>query len=130
MTTRPTMLIAEDDVNIQDLLTAVFSQYFTLIQVSDGESAIEKLSAQAVSVALIDINIPLKNGLQVLTSIQKISRFPRPATVMLSGDNSNNTVSRAYDAGADLFISKPFDLLSLQKEVINLTLQINQVALA
>ena len=124
MRKKATLLVAEDDINIQDLINAVFHQYFSLIQVSDGEAAIEKIQSNQVDVAILDINIPKVNGLQVLKAIQKMDSAHKPATVVMSGDNSSNTISRAYDSGADVFISKPFDLIPLHKEVMNLMLNI------
>lgn len=124
MNDKATLLIAEDDVNIQDLIATVFNQYFSLVQVSDGEAAIEKIQSQKIDIAILDINIPKKNGLQVLTAIQKLDEDLRPATVVLSGDCTSSTVNRAYDSGADSFIAKPFDLLPLHKEVMNLVLNV------
>lgn len=126
MPKKATLLIAEDDVNIQDLLCAIFQQYFTLIQVSDGEAAIEKVNSQRIDLAILDINIPKKNGLQVLNAIQQLPVNSRPGTVILSGDSSASSVSRAYDGGADLFVAKPFDLLPFHRDVMNLLLKVTE----
>ena len=128
MNDKPTLLIAEDDINIQDLIATVFNQYFSLVQVSDGEAAIQRIQSQKVDVAILDINIPKKNGLQVLTAIQKLDGSLRPATVVLSGDCTSTTVNRAYESGADAFIANPFDLLPLHKEVMNLVLNVKSGA--
>ena len=88
----------------------------------DGVEAIEFLRREARSVngrlpdlVLLDINMPKKNGFEVLTELKSDPVLRRLPVVVFSTSNSQEYVDRAYDKGANTFITKPVALDDLKR---------------
>ena len=103
-----TILIVEDDIatatGLQSLLE--LNGYQTIIA-PDGPTAIKILDSQDVKLALLDINIPEFNGFEVLEYIRQHNSEMQ--IIMLSARMNPADKIRALDAGADDYVTKPFD---------------------
>ncbi len=84
---------------------------------SDGEKAIEALqngnAAAPPDCILLDIKLPCKSGLEVLSWIRQQPKLKRLPVVMLSSSMLPDDINRAYDLGANSYLIKPSDLESL-----------------
>lgn len=106
--------IIKRKMNIQDLERAI-----------DGEDLIQRLEQCYdinpstckcwPDVIFLDINMPRKNGFQVLEEIRSNPRFPRIPIIMLTVSANEEDVTRCLQLGADGFITKPTDI----EELIN-----------
>jgi len=61
-------------------------------------------------VILLDLNLPKKDGRQVLAEIKEDPRLRRIPVVVLTGSKAEEDVARAYDLNANCYITKPVDL--------------------
>jgi CheY-like chemotaxis protein len=138
---RTTILLAEDDPDviwqIKRLMDG-FSPAFQLQVVSDGESAIGYLNGEAPyadrslhpvpALVLLDINLPRLDGIGVLRWIRQHPRLTGLIVVMLTGSESHEHLSAAYDLHVNSFLRKS-PLLSMpdvSKNVLSYWLQLNQ----
>src|SRR5690606_21028292 len=62
----------------------------------------------------LDLNMPLKNGMDCLRDIRLNNRFVHLPVVILSTSAQEETVARAYQTGADLYVKKPNSIIKLR----------------
>ena len=105
----PSILITDDNpVNIQIIYATLLPVYSNLIEAKDGEACIEILKEQAIDLLLLDMNMPKLSGLEVLQIIPSLHRRHRPRVMVVSSDNSPETVARAFQMGADDYLTTPY----------------------
>ena len=106
------ILLAEDDPLLGDGLRAGLRQLGFLVDwVRDGEAAERELRAGAHAAAVLDLGLPLKDGLAVLASIRRAG-ISLPVLVLTARDAVPDRI-RGLDVGADDYVVKPVDLNEL-----------------
>ncbi len=106
------ILLAEDDALLGDGLRAGLRQLgFQVDWVRDGEAAERELRAQPYTAAVLDLGLPRKDGLAVLSTIRQ-ARIATPVLVLTARDTVPERI-RGLDAGADDYVVKPVDLNEL-----------------
>lgn len=106
------ILLAEDDLLLGDGLKAGLRQLgFQVDWVRDGAAAERELRAQSYSAAVLDLGLPRKDGLDVLSAIRQ-SRLTIPVLVLTARDAVPDRI-RGLDLGADDYVVKPVDLNEL-----------------
>ena len=112
------LLIAEDDHDVRTLVAfALRRAGFDVVTAHDGSSAVEKLDNAKFGLAVLDINMPGANGFAVCEHIRRDSRMP---VIMLSARHSDSDIVRAFDIGADDYVTKPFSHSTLVARVQSL----------
>lgn len=106
------ILLAEDDPLLGDGLQAGLRQLGFLVDwVRDGEAAERELRAQAYAVAVLDLGLPRKDGLDVLAAVRQ-ARIATPVLVLTARDAVPDRI-RGLNIGADDYVVKPVDLHEL-----------------
>jgi CheY-like chemotaxis protein len=70
----------------------------------------EYSTAPGVDLILLDLNLPKKDGREVLTELKKHPNFKSIPVIVLTSSNAERDILQAYDLGANCFITKPVDL--------------------
>ncbi|EMB9233181.1 response regulator transcription factor [Vibrio alginolyticus] len=105
------VLIVDDDVPLCELLEAVLQEEgYIVSSVHCGESALQYMEKTPVDLVLLDVMLPSLNGMQVARRI--CQRFATPI-LMLTALNDENSMLDGYQAGADQYIGKPFNVAEL-----------------
>ena len=109
------ILVAEDNVTNQTIVrTLLESAGHTVLLASDGEEALDLYEEAHPELALLDFNMPGRNGLEVCTTIRTMEptgvRLP---VIILSASVTVEARERARHAGADEFVGKPFEAANL-----------------
>jgi two-component system OmpR family response regulator/two-component system response regulator QseB len=103
------ILLAEDDPLLGDGLQAGLRQRGFLVDwVRDGEAALRELCAQPYAAAVLDLGLPLKDGLVVLAEARRAG-IKLPVLVLTARDAVPDRI-RGLDIGADDYVVKPVDL--------------------
>ena len=103
------ILLAEDDTLLGDGLRAGLRQAGFLVDwVRDGAAAERELRAQPYAAAVLDLGLPLMDGMDVLASVRRAG-ITLPVLVLTARDAVPDRV-RGLDSGADDYIVKPVDL--------------------
>jgi len=102
-----TVLIADDDAQIRDLLTLYFEKEgFVVKTAADGAETIVKVQQFAPSLVILDIMMPVIDGLEACRQIRRFSRVP---IIMLTACGEDDERILGLDTGADDYIAKPFN---------------------
>ncbi|UTZ28270.1 response regulator transcription factor [Vibrio campbellii] len=105
------VLIVDDDIPLCGLLETVLQEEgYTVSSVHCGESALQYMEKTPVDLVLLDVMLPNLNGMQVARRI--CQRFATPI-LMLTALNDENSMLDGYQAGADQYIGKPFNVSEL-----------------
>jgi two-component system, OmpR family, response regulator QseB len=103
------VLLVEDDTMIaQGLQTALRQGGFAVDWMRDGRSADAALRSSAFDVVLLDLGLPLRDGIEVLRDMRKRGDAT-PVIILTARDEIQHRIA-GLDAGADDYIVKPFDL--------------------
>ena len=110
------ILVADDEEPLRRLLHEHLGAAGYLIdEAEDGEAAIAQLQKEQYQIALLDINMPRKTGIDVLKYIKE-QKLPT-RVIMLTGRLGFSVGSESMLLGADEYITKPFDLDYLELSI-------------
>lgn len=110
------VLVVDDDVVARKVLGAFLKQSnYEMSIVEDGQSAFRALTApDAPHVAIVDWMMPDITGPELCAKLRNHAFAVQPYLLMLSGRKEKTDIAAALDAGADDFISKPFNIQEMQ----------------
>ncbi|MBK1672046.1 diguanylate cyclase [Ectothiorhodospira shaposhnikovii] len=101
------ILLADDDVTTRMLMAATLERAgFGTISASDGEQTLALFEQADCDMVLLDVDMPGLNGFEVCTHLRQMAGEELPI-VMVTGMDDVDSISRAFEAGATDFISKP-----------------------
>lgn len=105
------VLVVEDDLGIVNFLSLELEhEGFEVTCANDGRTALEFFEKNEFDIVLLDIMIPNLNGMEVLRRIRKKSNVP---VIMLTARKETLDKVNGLDAGADDYLSKPFEIEEL-----------------
>lgn len=115
------VLAVDDDPFILELLPVLFKQS-DLAQVSVASSGADALAIlgdpdQRFDCLLLDIEMPQMDGVELCTRIRAIAAYRDAPIIMLTAKTDKTSIERAFAAGANDYISKPFDIKELVTRV-------------
>jgi len=94
-----------------------------VIEASDGVDGLKKLSSNQVDLILCDINMPIMDGLKLVSLVRSNEAFKNVPIVMITTEGAKEDKERAMALGANAYITKPIQsaiLLSTVKELLKL----------
>jgi len=104
-----TILVADDDGDIREILRDTLNSLGARIATAaDGQKCLDRVEADAPDVVLLDIEMPVKSGLQVLQELRQ--RGNETTVIMITAYGTIERAVQAMKQGAYDFITKPFDL--------------------
>jgi DNA-binding response OmpR family regulator len=106
-----TVLVADDDEEIRELIRFKLQSETDVVTVSDGQECWEYLDAHREdqpSVVVLDVMMPRLNGRQVLERIRNDETFAELPVVMLTSIGRSEQVVEALERGATDYMNKPF----------------------
>lgn len=107
----PTILITDDDIKLCQLLESVLlEEHYEVFIAHNGEEALQVLSEQNIDLLLLDVMMPVLDGLQ--TARQVCRRFSTPI-LMLTAMGDESSKIEGFEAGADHYLAKPFSVPEL-----------------
>jgi len=107
-----TILVVDDDVPTRRALRLTLSEMgFTIVDAARGEEALMLVRAKWFDAVLLDIDMPGMGGVEACRSIRRA--VPRLSILMLTVMDGEEDKVQAFEAGADDYITKPFQLRDL-----------------
>jgi DNA-binding response OmpR family regulator len=113
-----TILICEDDPNLRTLVRVALGEDYRFLEAPDGNVATELLHAARPDLIVLDLMLPGRSGFDLLEEIRHAARLEDTPVVVISA--WAHADAAAVAAGADRFVSKPFDPNELHATVADL----------
>lgn len=112
------ILIVDDEPNIVMSLEYIFKkENFEVFVARDGAEAIEIVENSIPDIILLDIMMPNVDGYQVLNYLKESEILRKIKVIFLSAKNKSSDIELGLQLGADKYISKPFSVKKIVKEV-------------
>jgi CheY-like chemotaxis protein len=110
------ILVADDDPVIRHLVTAVVKKEgYTPVVVNDGREAIRLLQADAnFKAAIFDMMMPHIEGIEIIRHMRTEKRLMRIPAMMITSEQDLKLMTNSFEAGATVFLPKPFKTAQLQ----------------
>ena len=116
---RAKILLLEDDVTLSETIVEFLQEKgYEVISAYDGEEASELIYEESFELFLLDVNVPLLNGFELLK--QKRKEGVKTPAIYITSLNSIDSLETGYDSGCDDYIRKPFVLKELALRVENI----------
>lgn len=114
----PAVLIADDESSMRELIrTTIESDRCTVLEAVDGDQAWALIKLHKPPLVLLDVQMPGRNGLEILRSIRSDPTLIATRVIMLSSKALASDVAAGLAAGVDLYLTKPFSPLELLNRV-------------
>jgi two-component system cell cycle response regulator len=107
--TAPALLIADDDEEIRSAMGDLLSWRYRLTFARDGGEAMLALRRTSFDLAILDVGLPVLDGLELVRTMRDANERPLPAFMFLSGQDEPRLKVRALALGAVDYVTKPFD---------------------
>ena len=102
------MLIVDDDPDVVHIIDArLKAAGLQTIVVFDGQQALHQVETSAPSVMVLELMLPKRSGFDVLARLRELPE-PRPKVIVVSSRSREEDVMRAFELGADDYLTKPF----------------------
>jgi PleD family two-component response regulator len=106
----PNILFADDEPAMRDMVSRVLESGGYKVQLArNGLDALEQIRATTPDLIVLDYYMGDPNGLQVCRDVKSSPRFGHLPVLILTGRNGMDSRLRGFDAGADDYLTKPFD---------------------
>jgi CheY-like chemotaxis protein len=121
------VLVADDNAGIRKLLSAVLQQAFhEPVLAADGQEALQVYRELKPTLVIVDVFLPKLDGIKTITAIRResttvkiiaMSAGPRAGRLDGRHGRESNPLDDAKRAGADMALSKPFDVAAIREAV-------------
>ena len=128
MDKRQKILIVDDSKLNRDILKEILGDAYNYLEAENGNQAIQRIGENiGIDLMLLDINMPQMNGFEVLEIMKRNQWIDETPVIMISSEESVDTMRKAYEMGITDYITRPFDSVIVKKRVQNtLELYANQ----
>jgi DNA-binding response OmpR family regulator len=110
----PTVLVVEDDPTILQLLEVNFEmEGFVVLRAEDGEEGLAVAKDALPDVVVSDVMMPKMSGIELVAALKADAATKRIPVLLLSAKAQGADVRAGLDAGADDYVTKPFEPLDL-----------------
>ena len=118
---RQLILIVDDSELNRALLSEMLKDDFKILEASNGRECLDALEqyGMGISLVLLDINMPVMDGFEVLVQMNRNHWIEDIPVVMISSDDTESNIKRAYDMGVSDYIRRPFDAQVVFRRVFN-----------
>jgi signal transduction histidine kinase/DNA-binding response OmpR family regulator len=120
---KPQLLIIEDEPNLQDFLYNLLKPYYCIERAYDGSEGLKKALESIPDIILADVMMPVMNGYELCEKIKRDLHTCHIPVILLTAKSNIDEQIEGINAGADVYISKPFNpdyLISvLQGTILN-----------
>jgi len=116
-----TILVVDDEPDIVSTIKMRLEyNKFKVETASNGSLALEKLETMIPDLILLDGNMPVMTGFQMLEQLRQDSRFKNIPVIMLTAVCEPNTISLAGSLGVADYVTKPFEYPQLLEKISNI----------
>jgi ligand-binding sensor domain-containing protein/signal transduction histidine kinase/DNA-binding response OmpR family regulator len=108
-----TILIVEQDADLRRLLKTQLSPFFNIKEATNGQTAWTFITNHSIELIISDVTVPAISGIDLCKKVKTSNNKNYVPIILLSGQVSEEERAACYMAGADSYISKPFNINTL-----------------
>ena len=117
------LLVVDDSATTRMLISLTLKKEgsYRILEVANGQEAVDKLNAEPVDCVLTDINMPQMNGLDLISYIRSKHREPEVPIIVITTQGEEEFRDRGLAQGANAYLTKPISgpkLVNLVRELL------------
>ena len=115
------ILVVDDSMLNRAILTEILGADYRVLEAENGRECMEMMHEHMGEIALVllDINMPVMDGFEVLTAMNRSHTIEDVPVIMISSEDSEEAVRRAYELGASDYVNRPFDAKVVYRRALN-----------
>lgn len=123
----PLIMVVDDSSMVRKLLTLTLRMNgYRTVAVCDGMEALERTAVEPVDLVITDLNMPAMDGYELVAAIRRDGPNREVPVIMLTTESEEEDRRRGYQAGVDVYLTKPAQHQDLLASVRNLLAKRNQ----
>ncbi|MEB1809877.1 MAG: response regulator transcription factor [Bacillaceae bacterium] len=103
------ILIVDDESDMRELISICLQNDYETVEAENGEAALEILDTQSVDLVLLDVMMPIMDGISVLTEMKQMEKMKEIPVILLTALGDTDDIVKGLNKGADDYIVKPFE---------------------
>lgn len=119
-TSKPILLIVEDNEEIQKYIVESFTDSFEVITANNGEEGKQQALSRISDIVVSDIMMPVMDGITLCKQLKDDVRTSHIPIILLTAKDSLQDKEEGYEVGADSYLTKPFSASLLRSRINNL----------
>lgn len=118
---KPIVLICDDSELNRLILSEMLSEDFSILEAENGKQCLDLLAQHetGISLVLLDLIMPVMDGFEVLSHMNDSHLIEDIPVIMISSDDSDSNIRKAYDLNVSDYIKRPFDTEVVRRRVTN-----------
>ncbi len=116
MSNKPKIMICDDEEGIRESFKLILDEKYDIVFSCTGKECLEQVGKEKdIRLVLMDIKMPKQNGIEATKEIKRL--YPNIKVIVITGYASAEIAQEATAAGADAYITKPFESKEILKKV-------------
>ncbi|RLB67891.1 MAG: response regulator [Deltaproteobacteria bacterium] len=113
------VLVVEDSPTMRQLIVFALKRIrgFQIVEANDGVDGLKKLSAQKFDLILTDINMPIMDGLKLVSMVRNDPSYKDTPIIVITTEGATEDRERALALGANEYITKPIQTMKILETV-------------
>jgi CheY-like chemotaxis protein len=114
-----TVLLVEDTEDNRFMMRRLLEMSgYRVVEATNGEDAVKLAEAESPGLILMDLSLPLIDGLAATRLIRKLPKLKKIPIIAVSAHDTSDFLSEALDAGCNSYITKPIDFNELEQLIV------------
>lgn len=114
------ILLVEDNSELLQLMSSLLTPYFKVHTATNGERAQRIIEKTALDIVVTDVMMPVMDGIELTRWIKQSEDYAQLPVIMLTAKTQGDDRNEGYRAGADAYLTKPFNLDDLRLRIENI----------
>jgi two-component system chemotaxis response regulator CheY len=109
------VLVVEDSPTMRQLIVFALKRIrgFQIVEANDGVDGLKKLSAEKFDLILTDINMPIMDGLKLVSMVRNDPNYKETPIIVITTEGATEDRERALALGANEYITKPIQTMKI-----------------
>jgi len=116
----PVILLVEDEADYRLLIDSDLEEDYQVVEAANGKEGLEKALETIPDLVVTDLMMPVMDGIELCRSLKAVVQTAHIPVVMLTAKTAVESQVEGLQAGADDYVTKPFDMLLLRARIGNL----------